>query len=650
MKRNHLWHWIVLCLFLVALFLFWTYFYASDDLRHEQERSLEYDTVWSATNGRHEFYRYSSSISRYLQSGKQEDLEDALLRFEIFLGRMDTWRTGNFKTFLMNSPQLHPVYQGLAADLADIKPYMQSLSSPQPDAMHAILDNMSAKIEVIAGQSYQSSIQQFHEDRLTFQAKLMTEKRIGMGLLILAAILLAVVMRQNRVLTHANNTIAGDARQLSFLARHDALTTLPNRTLLTDYMDKAAKHLTSDEILLAVALDLDGFKAINDTLGHAGGDALLVALSARLTDFVTALPGKNLAARVGGDEFVLVVRAPKDEIDVEETIRALASKFTTQLDTAIGSMLVGASIGCAVATSREETGYVILNADVALMEAKEAGRGTAMHFAESMRTRLERRLQIERQLPDALQNGMIQPHYQPQVNIATGEPVGMEALARWSHSDIGPLSPAEFIPIAEASGDVIELGRIMLRSACRDIQLLPDHIHVSVNLSMIQLMNDDVVKLVGATLRETGLSPDRLKLEVTESVFMQNVDLVSGVLARLQDLGVSISLDDFGTGYSALNYLNKFKWNELKIDRSFVTACDTSPKALSVVKVIKSLADKMDAELLIEGLETRKQVDTFRDLGCLYGQGFFYSKPKPIAELQQFFREAEPFRNTVVQN
>ncbi|WP_299813102.1 bifunctional diguanylate cyclase/phosphodiesterase [uncultured Roseibium sp.] len=650
MQRSYSWHWTVLCSFLIALFVFWTCFYASDPLEQEQVRSLEYETVWSATNGRNEFYKYTTSLSRYLESGKPADLEDALLKYEIFMGRMDLWAAGSFKDYLAKSPGSREAFEALLAGAEDLAPHMQAIETAHAETLNTILDDMSARVETIAGTSYQSSVRRFGEERQAFQDRLMTEKRIVLGLLILATGLLAVVMRQNRVLTLANDTIAVDAQRLTFMAKHDALTALPNRTLLSEYMTKARTHLAPDEILLAIALDLDGFKAINDTLGHAGGDALLVALARRLKEFVSSHPGRNLAARVGGDEFILVFRTRADAIDIETTIGALASQFNTPLETSIGSMLVGTSIGYAVADSRQGIGYVILNADIALMEAKVTGRGAVMHFAEPMRTRLERRLQIERHLPNALRNSMIQPHYQLQVNLATGEPIGIEALARWTHNDIGLVSPTEFIPIAEASGDVIELGRFMLRSACRDIQLLPDHIHVSVNLSMIQLVNDDIVHLVTSTLQETGLRPERLKLEITESMFMQNVDFVSSVLNRLQKLGVSISLDDFGTGYSALSYLNKFKWDELKVDRSFVTACDDSPKALKVVKVIKSLADTMNAALLIEGVETREQVEAFKTLGCLYGQGYFYSKPKPIFEIHRFFCDVEPPLNAVALN
>ena len=287
-----------------------------------------------------------------------------------------------------------------------------------------------------------------------------------------------------------------------------------------------------------------------------------------------------------------------------------------------------------MATALEEVDSVILNADLALTEAKSSGPGSEVRFSAPMRTLLERRLQIERDLPEALRNALIKPHYQLQYNIFTGEPVGFEALARWNHPQIGPVSPAEFIPIAEASGDVVELGRHMLRTACRDAQFLPEPMRVSVNLSMIQLLNDDVVGLVTDTLEETGLDPARLKLEVTESVIMHNVDLVANILSRLQTLGVSISLDDFGTGYSALSYLSNFKWDELKIDRSFVQACETSSKARNIVHVVKSLADKMNADLFVEGIETREQADMFRKLGCRFGQGFYFSKPIPVEQLR----------------
>ncbi|WP_428647672.1 putative bifunctional diguanylate cyclase/phosphodiesterase [Roseibium sp.] len=630
------WHLTILCTLLITLFVFWTFFYVYNN-EDRNIRSLEYDTVWSATNGRTEFYKFSNSLTRFLYSRTQSDLDDARIKFEILLGRIDTWNSGSFKDFLNETPELIPVFSALRADLDYLARALFPSSQETPEEVLPVLARASKKIDLISGTSYQSSIERFAGERQKFRERLMNEKRIVMGLLVLAMCLLAIVMRQNLILSRANEKIAGVANQLAHMAKHDALTALPNRTLLDEYLNQARREMTLNEMVLAVALDLDGFKAINDTLGHAGGDALLVSLARKLQKTADSLPGRNLVARVGGDEFFLLSWGQKNRLRIDETVARLAGIFEVPLETSIGSLLVGASIGYAVAEGTRELDFVTLNADLALTEAKARGRGTSIRFASQMRSQLERRLQIERELPVALQRRTIQPNYQLQYNLVTGQPVGVEALARWFHEEIGQVSPNEFIPIAEASGDVIELGQFMLKTACRDVQRLPGHIRVAVNLSMVQLLNDDVFDLVETTLRETGLPPRRLKLEVTESIFMHNVETVSSVLTNMQNLGVAISLDDFGTGYSALGYLNNFKWDELKIDRSFVNACEVSSKALNIVSVIQSLAEKMNANLLVEGLETSEQVTIFRNLGCRYGQGFHYSRAMPIEDVCAWF-------------
>ncbi|MEM9633869.1 MAG: bifunctional diguanylate cyclase/phosphodiesterase [Pseudomonadota bacterium] len=637
--RINPWHLSILCGFLITIFLFWTYFYVSYDLKQEQVISLEYDTVWSATNGRIEFYKYSASVSRFLNTGDQSHLEDAQMRYEILLGRMETWNSGNFSIFLESSPSLASEFTQLSEKLEALSPLMQRLQRGDAEDLQQALIEIAPIIELISSQSYQSSIKRFSGERLEFRQRLLNERRVVIGLLVLATLLMAFVMRQNWTLTQANSKIAGDADKLAYMAKHDGLTKLPNRTLLDEHLTTARTYLKAGEAVHAIALDLEGFKAVNDTLGHGGGDSLLAAIAKRLNSFVSELPGDGLAARIGGDEFLVFLWCRSDEIDIETTVQSLAMTFNDPLETSVGSLLVGTSIGYAIASEREEVDYVILNADLALTEAKSAGRGSAMRFAPSMRAQLERRLQIERELPNALKNQLITPHYQLQFNLFTGEPIGMESLARWHHDDIGFVSPAEFIPIAEATGDIVTLGRTMLRTACEDVQKLPENIKVAVNLSMVQLLNDDLVGLIASTLQETGLTPSRLKLEVTESVVMHNVEAVAKLLRQLQQLGVTIALDDFGTGYSALSYLNNFRWDELKIDRSFVIACETSPKALNTVNVIKSLADKMNADLLIEGLETKTQVETFQSLGCMYGQGFFYNKPAPIEQVLKHFDE-----------
>lgn len=638
--RLHPWHMVFLASFTVTILVFWTYFYTSFSQDRTHKHSLEYDTVWSAANGRNEFSRFAASAARYHLTGAQRDLEEAEINYEILLGRLNTWGSGGFKSLIANSDGLNREFEALKGAVASLAPIAETLKQGDSDAFEQTMRGIRDKVDVIAGRSYQTSVERFSAERRTIRDQLITEKRFVFALLVLATALMAVIMRQNWGLRHANDRIAGDAERLSYVAKHDALTDIANRCLVEDRLREATDTLADSEVLVAIALDLDGFKTINDTLGHSGGDALLIALSKRLVAFTQSLAGHNLAARVGGDEFLILLRCAKVDLALEDTIVALTELFANSIETRIGSFLVGTSIGYATAHTRDEIGNVVLNADLALTQAKAAGRGSAIAFSGPMRTQMERRLRIERDLPAALECGDIEPHYQLQYNMITGQPVGLEALARWHHFELGPISPVEFIPIAEASGDILALGRLMLKSACRDAALLPSDISVAVNFSMIQFLNDDMIDLVKSVLEESGLAPHRLKLEVTESIIMRNVKTVSEILSQLQALGVRISLDDFGTGYSALSYLCTLSWDEIKIDRSFVRACEESAKAVNIIGVMQSMANKMQAELVVEGLETPEQVLLFKKLGCLYGQGFHFNRPSPFQDLSETLEAA----------
>ena len=637
------WHITIICSFLISIFVFWTFFYASSSSDLETARSLRYDTVWSSTNGRNEFYKFSANLSQALLTEEAADFEAAKLRFEIFLGRLEIWNSGTFKTYLLSDPAMMSEFELLVADAARLEQYLVEPSRAEAPQVEALLDQLAPRVELIANHSYQTSIERMSTERSAISQRLLTEKRIVLGLLVLSTCLLTLVMVQNWRLIRANRKIAGDAKQLEFLAKHDGLTSLPNRARLSEFLNSAKRLLKEDEVVIAIALDLDGFKAINDTLGHAGGDALLEALSTRLRKFLSRLPGDNIAARVGGDEFVVLCRRLRSGLDAEGLVQDLSKQFKTPLDTPVGSLLVGASFGFALAERSKELEAVMLNADLALTEAKNTGRGSIKGFELSMRSQLERRLKIEQQLPAALKNAMIKPHYQFQVDMRSGTIVGLEALARWTHPSLGPVPPHEFIPIAEASGDIVELGHMILKAACRDVQILPKYVQVAVNLSIIQLLNENVFELVSKTLAESGLDARRLKLEVTESTIMHNVDRMVEVLSSLQAIGVTISLDDFGTGYSALSYINHFNWDELKIDKSFVEVCEGSPNNLKTIGVIISLAKQVGAKVMVEGLETGAQVEQFKKLGCRFAQGHYFSRPVPLEKLsEEYARLTDP--------
>jgi EAL domain-containing protein (putative c-di-GMP-specific phosphodiesterase class I) len=262
------------------------------------------------------------------------------------------------------------------------------------------------------------------------------------------------------------------------------------------------------------------------------------------------------------------------------------------------------------------------------------GKGIVLAFDPAMLVDFKRRLRLEADLGAAIAEGEIKPHYQPKVDLDTSRLIGLEALARWRHPELGWISPGEFIPIAEGSGAIVQIGRMMLEAACRDAATLPGNVSVSVNLSVIQILKDDIVRVVSDVLKVNALAPERLTLEITESVMMTDPEKVLGALKQLKMLGVCISLDDFGTGYSALCYLTRFNWDELKIDRSFIQGALCDPMNLAIIKTIKILAQDMNAKLTIEGVETQEQHELLRRIGCDTVQGYLFGPPVPLNELQ----------------
>jgi predicted signal transduction protein with EAL and GGDEF domain len=299
-----------------------------------------------------------------------------------------------------------------------------------------------------------------------------------------------------------------------------------------------------------------------------------------------------------------------------------------------GNIVVNVTIGFALVDAQTvDADAVVQNADLALSHAKAAGKGRSQVYDASMREDATRRQLIEAGFSCALSRGEIVTHYQPQVEMATGRIVGFEALARWRHAELGWIPPSEFIRIAEASGRIAEIGEHILRSACRDASLLPQDVPVSVNLSVAQLARADLPGRVASILEETGLPPERLKLEVTESMVMSDSRRALATLRRLKALGVWIALDDFGTGYSALSYLRDFSWDELKVDRSFVQTLESDAQSLLIIRSIVELAQRLDISVTVEGVETPSQCALLRRAGCRVAQGFYYGHAVPAGEL-----------------
>jgi diguanylate cyclase (GGDEF)-like protein len=414
--------------------------------------------------------------------------------------------------------------------------------------------------------------------------------------------------------------------QIRHLALHDSLTGLPNRLQFHQHLESAVSRAKRHGQLLAVfGLDLDRFKDVNDTMGHATGDALLAEVAARLKKSVREA---DLVGRLGGDEFAIVaedISAPEDAMRLARRVcTALGEPYHVNGHELATSVSIGIAIG---PVDGEPADGLLKNADLALYRAKEDGRNTFRFFEPAMDAALQKRRRLEADLRAALRKNQLYLDYQPQFDLNTGKLTGYEALVRWWHPSQGEIPPSVFLPIAEETGLIVTLGEWILRTACSYATTWPLDTKLAVNLSPAQFKTQDVYNLVRRILHETGLEPERLELEITEGIILQNTEAVLDTLQRLDQLGVSIAMDDFGTGYSSLSYLTRFPVKKIKIDRSFIDTLGTSPQTSAIVSSIVGLGQSLHVTITAEGVETESQAAMLKKWGCDQVQGFYYGKP-----------------------
>ncbi|MDT7541161.1 MAG: hypothetical protein QOE33_1065 [Acidobacteriota bacterium] len=433
--------------------------------------------------------------------------------------------------------------------------------------------------------------------------------------------------------------------QLHHAAFYDGLTGLPNRALFSDHLELAVSRTAQhkDHLFAVLFLDIDRFKNINDSLGHAVGDQLLKAVAGRLVGCVRP---EDTVSRFGGDEFAILLNGIKHSTEAFSVTERILREVETPFRLSGYDVFTSTSVGIALSTTGDaSTEEILRDADTAMYRAKEQGKGRYEVFDKLMHARAISRLQLETDLRRALERDEFELHYQPILNLADGVIYGFEALVRWRHPERGLVSPADFIPVAEDTELIIPLGGWVLREACRQARAWQlaypsrELLTMSVNLSGKQFKQPDLVSQIKQTLYQTGLDARLLRLEITESMVMEDAEAATAMLRQLRSLNVQLSIDDFGTGYSSLSYLHRFPVNALKIDKSFVGRMSIDEESLGIVETVIALAAKLKMDVVAEGIETRDQYDKLKAFQCKYGQGFLFSKPLPASDAANLLDE-----------
>jgi len=427
------------------------------------------------------------------------------------------------------------------------------------------------------------------------------------------------------------------------MAMHDSLTKLPNRVALFEHLENALQRVHADvnAQFAVLLLDCDGFKVINDSLGHLAGDELLTAISRRLQRVIKS---SDCLARLGGDEFAVCLTSASDVAGATRVAERIQSVLAEPFQLKDRHVFTTASIGIVIGTNQyQRPEHLLRDADTAMYRAKAMGKARWQLFDPELHKTALDRLHLETNLRQALAQNEFDVHYQPIVSLATGSICGFEALIRWHHASEGMISPAVFIPIAEESGLIADIGYWVLRQACIQLRewqqhaIMPDNLTISVNLSARQFGQPNLIGQIDKILAETQLDPRCLKLEITESAIVDNPNAATKILQQLRKRHIQLSIDDFGTGYSSLSYLHSFPVDNLKIDRSFVQRLDENSDGRGLVPAIISIAQTMEMSVTAEGIETAVQLTHLRELGCQFGQGFLFSKPLTADETAGLF-------------
>ncbi|MDK9725365.1 MAG: EAL domain-containing protein [Sterolibacteriaceae bacterium MAG5] len=456
--------------------------------------------------------------------------------------------------------------------------------------------------------------------------------------------LLDMVQHEPSVAIEMTKSMVRRLRSMNYQAQYDLLTQLPNRTLFREHCINALRRARREEQLVGVLyLDLDHFENINDSLGYAAADTLLGQVASRLR---SVLRDADTLARLGADEFAVLVEAVGDETELALTAQRMQEALAEPFEVDGKTLYLTASIGISCHPGEgSEVEILMKNADTAMHAAKDAGRNQYSFFSAALNARALEFLNLKTALREALGRSELLLYYQPRVALDTGAIHGVEALLRWQHPEMGMVSPARFIPIAEQAGYIESIGDWVLQEGCRQQKAWLDAglpaLRMAINLSALQMRQADLVDRVRHILAETGLPAEYLELEITESALVEDQDAVADKLRAFREMGIAIALDDFGTGYSAMSYLKKFPLDYMKIDQSFVRGIPKDRNDVAITRTIVALASNLDLKVVVEGVETEEQLVFARNEGCDEFQGFFFSRPVPPAAIEELLRKAK---------
>ena len=428
--------------------------------------------------------------------------------------------------------------------------------------------------------------------------------------------------------------------KIEFLARYDTLTQLPNRLQVNESLSDALIYAEQWRTRCALLMiDLDRFKAVNDSLGHLVGDRMLAQVAARLRPLMDE---GELVGRLGGDEFAVIIRDASDRRRIDTLAKAIISALSAPYYIDNQILYVGASVGSAIGPrDGKKVEELLRNADLALYRAKDEGGGSHFEYEPSLHSNAEERRVLEVALRHALEKNEFVLHYQPVVDAHSEEVVSFEALVRWNSQEHGFVSPAKFIPLAEDTRLIVPIGTWVMQEACREAASWPENVKININVSPEQLVEPDFAGTVVRALSHSGLDPKRLEIEVTESIFMRDANVARKALEQCMALGCSVALDDFGTGYSSLGYLRKLKFTTIKVDRTFVQgAAQNSPESLAIVRAVVAMAESLGMTTTAEGVENEDEAELIRRLGCNKIQGFHFGRPMPADDVAKIFKRS----------